>query len=253
MHFKFLVVTLFAAGCVTEAEPTEAEPEAETTRIAPREELARIALAQGEVTYYELTDTGEVAMLARSIPGADGQMTVLDRDLTPLDAYLALTTSDTPIPRALAATDPTRVPAGRALADKLVVTTARDQARSGTTSQATAAQMCNEGGSSESFFAQICPMFATWDVSFCHNGTWHSVTDEWDNVGASRSITLACGANGRVRHYYKAGGLWYETVDEPIPAGEMWQWTYVGVSDLRRKITHSRTAPGFVRGASWFL
>ena len=89
-------------------------------------------------------------------------------------------------------------------------------------------------------------------MSYCHNGTWHSVTDDWDYVHSSRSITLACGANGKVRHYYKFGGIWYEVSDPTIPAGEMWQWRYTGAATLRRKITHSRTGNGFVRGASWF-
>lgn len=111
-------------------------------------------------------------------------------------------------------------------------------------------QMCTAA----SFASDVCTL-TNWDVDFCHNGTWHSVTD---SVGSSnkrrdsRSRTLACGANGRVRHYYKLGGIWYKPIDEAVPSSSLSKWTKYGNWALQRAITHSRTASGFVRGASHF-
>jgi hypothetical protein len=251
MRCNLLIVTVVFAGCVAGPED-EPERDGEDAMPAPREEIARIQLAQGEVVYYALPDTGEVAMLVKSIPDDQGRMTVLDEDLSPLEAYLALTAAEVPVPRALVAAGDGSVPAGRVVADELVVAVANELSIGGTTALASNAQMCNEGTTSGSFHAQICSLNGWYDVTFCHNGTWHSVTDEWNDVYRSKSITLACNANGRIRHYYKFGGIWYEVVDEAIPSGQMWQWTYDGNIPLRRKITHSRTASGFVRGASWF-
>ena len=112
--------------------------------------------------------------------------------------------------------------------------------------------MCNEGVTSAMFYDEICPM-TDWTYNYCHNGTWHAVTDDPDQESHwSRSRTLACFWSGRARHYYKFGGIWYETINRSIPSGELHTYTRESVSLLKRRIRHSHNDAGFVRGASHF-
>ncbi len=110
-----------------------------------------------------------------------------------------------------------------------------------------------EGTTSAVFAAEICP-FTDWDKDVCHNGTWHSVSDYSDPWWShwSRSRTLACEHNGRARHYYRFGGIWYETIDGSIPPNNVYVFTKESGSLLPRAINHCRTSDGFVRGSSHF-
>jgi hypothetical protein len=250
---------LMAAACAVDSDdlddPSVDDAELEEAIPVEGDEIARIALASGEVVFYTMPHDGGVAMFTRTIPDADGRMTVMTGDRSPLATYLALTRDDVPVPRALldsAVEDADRERAERRVVTRSPVTAVGELTDDTPSVETSPATMCNQGTTSAAFANEICSLYGGYDVSFCHNGTWHSVTDGWSSTNVSRGITLACGANGKVRHYYKFGGIWYKPLDVNVPSGEMWESHIVGTTDLDRRITHSRTASGFVRGASWF-
>jgi hypothetical protein len=246
---------------ITTAEELNAIPE-------PFIELARVRLSFGEHV-YRVSDERDpngtltapaVTLLEISRPDATGQLRMLAGDKSPLDVYLSTTASTVPVPRVLVTTEPSQLirdrAAGRVLVNALTAPVAGLPATiltASTTALGSTSQYCT-AGTSAAWAANICTL-TNWDVDFCHNGTWFSVTDE---VGSSnkkrnsRGYTLGCGANSRVRHYYKQGGLWYKPIDETLPSGEIWRTTKNGNWALQRAITHSRTASGFVRASSHF-
>lgn len=253
-------------AAVTAAELENATPVAST-------EVARVRLFYGDLVYYapaqqEPADvsgapgSGLRSIVAAEIsrPDSAGQVRGLAASRSPLDEYLTTTPASAPVPRALLESEAPGPVRDRALqrpqVERLTAPVAglpQAQLTSQTVALGSVSDWCS-GGTSASFAADVCPR-DVWDVNFCHNGTWHSVTDD---VGSSnkkrnsRSRTLACGANGRVRHYYKSGGIWYKPIDETIPSNQLWRWTKWGNWALARAITHSRTGSGFVRGASHF-
>lgn len=254
-------------SAVTAAELENAIPVAST-------EIARVLLFYGDLVYYApavqepLETTGQpptsgvrpVIAIEISRPDSAGVIRGLAVERSALDEYLTTTPASVPVPRALLASEAAGPVRDRALQRTIVESlpgpvTGLPQTQ--LTSQVTPIGNVNQwcaGTTSASFAADVCTR-TNWDVDFCHNGTWFSVTDDvsYNNRRRdSRSRTLACGANGRVRHYYKFGGIWYETRDETIPSNQMWRVTKEGSSALARAITHSRTASGFVRGASHF-
>ena len=263
------------ASCVSE-EPTDRPDEAATgdedAREAgdpvedaieiPKIELAQLVLPAGDLTFYSIPAIDSVGVREVSRPGRNGELTEVSGDRSPLAVYLAYTTASTPVPRALVEVSDDAELRARAMARGLVEALPASIAAvgvevdglDGPVANASNAEQCAEGGTSPSFAAEVCTM-TNWEIDFCHNGTWYSVTDEvgWSNRKRdSLSRTLACYANGRVRHQYKFGGVWYEPIDEAIPSGERWRWEIDGNSALARKIIHSRTASGFVRGSSHF-
>lgn len=233
-------------------------------QVAQRE-LARIDLPGGEIVYSVDLDgpaAGEITRLETFEPDADGEIRVRDTaHLSALELYLSVTGDDVDVPQALLDAEPSmavrNLAAHRGTADRIAGVVEGIEPPEGTPVQTWyAPTMCAQGTTSAMFAAEICTIDDHWTKNFCHNGTWYSVTDatgsthkaEW-----SRSRTLACGANGRARHYYKAGGLWYEVIDGTIPSGTVYVFTREGGAKWERKITHSRTASGFVRGASHFF
>lgn len=227
--------------------------------------LARIELASGEIEFHVDVDgpeAGSISMLEKVMPDHDGMLTPMTGDRTALQTFLEFTDDDVPVPEAmLLAEDDEQTLA--AAGDRGTVDLLSEDLRPPTDRLLasapvgwSAAFMCNEGATSAQFLDEICSMDSWWDLRFCHNGTWHSVTDysgsslkaDW-----SRSRTLACQANGRARHYYKAGGIWYKNGDFSLPSGGLWYRTKEGDLKLERRITHSRTASGFVRGTSAFI
>lgn len=268
--------TTAAPPAETLAETTSALTSAEEAAAIPvaSTEIARVLLFYGDLVYYapaaqEPSDTAgtpptssvrPVISLEISRPDSAGRVRGLVEKSSALDEYLTATPATVPVPRALLASEGPGPVRDRALQRPIVeslpgpVTGLPElQLTSQTVALGSVSDWCT-GGSSASFAADVCTR-TNWDVDFCHNGTWASVTDD---VGSSnkrrdsRSRTLACGANGRVRHYYKSGGIWYKPIDETIPSNQMWRWTKWGNWALARAITHSRTASGFVRGASHF-
>jgi hypothetical protein len=254
-----------------EQEAAIADPDDDAIPVASRE-IARVRLFYGELVYSvsaegEPDDAGElmsrtpaVQMLELSRTDSAGQTFEVAGERSPLDTYLATTPSTVPVPRALLDSEDSTEVRGRALARPIVEALsapvqglARLDLVSVITPVASSAPWCS-GTTSASFAADVCPL-NNWDVDYCHNGTWHSVTD---GVGSSnkkrwsRGRTYPCGANGRVRHYYKSGGLWYKPIDEPVPSNTLMRSTRKGSWALQRKVTHSRTASGFVRAASHF-
>lgn len=236
-------------------EPVDA---VEVTQV----EIARITLDSAEVTFLVDVDgpeAGQLTMSETAWPDEDGMVTSRVGELTPLQAYLALTDDDVPVPVALleGEDEATLVAAeGREHTDRLddpISARPGDLLESAPESWS-AAFMCSEGTTSQQFLDEICSMDSWWNRRFCHNGTWFSVTDTSGtlNVDWARSRTLACNANGRVRHYYRVGGIFYKGKDETLAPGFLHTHTTKGSSPLRRKITHSRTASGFVRGYSTF-
>ena len=269
------VFSVFAIGllasCISEepTEPGEAATADEDAREAgepaenaieiPKLELAQLVLPAGDLTFYSIPAIDSIGVREVSRPGRDGALTEVSGDRSPLAVYLAYTAASTPVPRALVEfSDDTELRA-RAMARGMVESlpapiAAVDVQVDALYSPTSNAEQCAEGVTSPSFAAEVCTM-TNWEIDFCHNGTWYSVTDEvgWSNRKRdSLSRTLACYANGRVRHQYKFGGVWYEPIDEAIPSGERWRWEIDGNSALARKIIHSRTASGFVRGSSHF-
>ncbi len=240
--------------------------------VVPKEEIARVITFFGELVYYsapgepsEGTGTPPASAPAvmskqSSRPGTSGIAYGMRGERSPLDEYLTVTPASAPVPRRLLDSEPPGPVRDRALQRRIVETmtapvTALPQAQlaSVTVQLGNVNQWC-QGTTSASFAADVCP-FTNWQVDFCHNGTWYSVTDAVGSSNKKRkslSWTLACGANGRVRHYYSVGGIWYKPVDEPIPSNTLDGWQYDGNWELKRKITHSRTASGFVRGSSHF-
>lgn len=247
-----------AAAVVIDERPTAAELEAATP--VARQQLARVALYYGELVYYATADGLAVMSVESSEPTSSGELAGLARDASVLDSYLSVTSAATPVPRLLVVNEPSEAirarAAGRVVVEAIsatVIGLPKAQLTGVVTPLGSVTEWC-QGTTSASFAADVCTR-NNWDVDFCHNGTWFSVNDGVGWSGRkqwSRSRTLACGANGRVRHYYKFGGVWYEPIDEPIPSGSLRRWTMQGNSRLAREITHSRTASGFVRGASHF-
>ena len=251
---------------LTDAEAAAAIPVAAA-------EIVRVRLYYGELVYsapvaQEPSDvTGGPPSTVRTVisqeisrPDSAGVLRSLAATGSPLEEYLTVTSAQTPVPYALLQSEPPGPIRDRAMQRTIatapmspVTGLSASQLGALVTSHGTASSMCS-GTTSASFAANVCTL-VNWDVDFCHNGTWFSVTD---GVGSSnkkrdsRSYTLACGANGRVRHYYKAGGVWYKPIDEPIPSGQLLGWQKSGNWALQREITHSRTASGFVRGSSHF-
>jgi hypothetical protein len=255
----------------TEAQLTGAEADAAIPVAST--EIARVQLFFGELVYYSLVaepsdvagtpstpSTGTINALQISRPDSTGTLRGLAGDRSSLEEFLLTTPATVPVPRALLASEAPGPVRDRALlrgtVERLtapVTGLPQAQLTSVTTTLGNSPSLCS-GTTSASFAASVCTL-TNWDVNFCHNGTWHSVTDA---VGSSnkkrdsRGYTLACGANGRMRHYYKAGGLWYKPIDELVPSGQLWRLTKPGNWALQRAVTHSRTASGFVRGSSHF-
>jgi hypothetical protein len=271
-----LTAVVLLASCIGDDLPPDSPDEAATIDedareaggpaddavAVPRVEVAQLTLRDGDLTFYSIPALDSVAMREVSRPGRGGRLTEVAGDRSVLATYLAFTAETTPVPRALVDASDDAALRERAMRRGLVDALSAPLPAVGvessgvapTSSNTTNAAMCNEGVTSPSFAAEVCTL-TVWDVNFCHNGTWYSVTDEvgWDNRRRnSRSRTLACGANGRVRHQYKFGGIWYEPIDETVPSGQRWRWDHEGNGALARKIIHSRTASGFVRGASHF-
>lgn len=257
------------------AEPSYAEAtsaitpsEEETAVPVPFTELVRVQLFLGDVSFRsseERDPNGTLAapsitVLKRSRPDAAGKMYGLVGERSPLETYLIITPATAPVPRLLVSTEPSQAirdrAAGRTLVDQLSAPVAGlpQAALAAYTAPFASANTYCTGTTSAAWAADICTL-TNWDVDYCHNGTWYSVTD---SVGSSnkkrnsRGVTLGCGANGRVRHYYKAGGIWYKPIDEMLPSGQIWQTDKNGNWALQRAITHSRTASGFVRASSHF-
>lgn len=240
--------------------------------VVPSTVIARVITFFGELVYYSAPgepndvpgappSSGRVVMSKQSSrPGTSGIAYGMRGERSPLDEYLTVTPASAPVPRALLASEPPGPVRDRALQRTIVEAmtspvTALPQAQlaSATMQLGNVNQWC-QGGSSASFAADVCTL-TNWDVDFCHNGTWYSVTDQVGSSNKRRkslSWTLACGANGRVRHYYSAGGIWYKVADEAIPSNTLDGWQYNGDIALKRKITHNRTAAGFVRASSHF-
>lgn len=256
----------------TTAQLTSAEAEAAIP--VPATEIARVKLFFGDLVYYALAEQepsevpggpptsslGSLNAIEISRPNSAGELRGMAGDRSPLDEFLITTPSTVPVPRALLASEAAGPVRDRALlrpqVERLtaaVVGLPEAQLINVTTALGNSTSYCT-GTTSASFLASVCSL-TNWDVDFCHNGTWFSVTDE---VGSSnkkrnsRGYTLACGANGRQRQYYKAGGIWYKPIDEAIPSGQLWRITKHGNWALARAVTHSRTAAGFVRASSHF-
>ena len=239
-------------------DPTPEELEAAIPVAATQ--VARVLVRGNELTFYALTDD---AVTVREVAGTTGVFAgTADSGLA---IYLDLTPATAPVPRALYAAEPSpevraRV-AGRTLVERVSLpitasapaAAAFDQLVAATPVANSSSSWCS-GATSQSFRDDLC-FLTNWDVDYCHNGTWHSVTDKVGSSNkkhSSRSITLGCGANGHVRHYYKAGA-WYKPIDEVTPSGHAIQWTYNGGWPLRREINHSRTTnSSFVRAVSHF-
>jgi hypothetical protein len=253
------------AAQLTDSEAAAAIPVAST-------EIARVKLFFGDLVYtapaeQEPSDVAgtpagnpsAINAIEISRPDSAGTLRGMVGDRSPLEEFLITTPSTVPVPRALLASEPAGPVRDRAMARAQVerltaAVVGLPQAQLTTVTTTLGNTSYCTGTTSASFLANVCSL-TNWDVNFCHNGTWFSVTDE---VGSSnkkrnsRGYTLACGANGRQRQYYKAGGIWYKPVDEAIPSGQLWRITRNGNWALARAITHSRTAAGFVRASSHF-
>jgi hypothetical protein len=227
-------------------------------------ELARIQLEGGEIVYSVDIDgpaAGEITILETFEPDADGQIRVRDSShLSALELYLSVTGDDVDVPQALIDAEPSLavqdLAAHRGTADRIASVVKGIEPPADAPQEVWyAPTMCAQGTTSAMFADEICTIDDHWTKNFCHNGTWYSVTDETGSTHKaewSRSRTLACGANGRARHYYKAGGIWYQVINGTIPSGTVYVFTRKGGAKWQRKITHSREASGFVRGASHF-
>ncbi|MBK7538597.1 MAG: hypothetical protein IPI49_25150 [Myxococcales bacterium] len=277
-----------AAGCVAEptdpmapgdqaevTEPTYGETTSEITTAeqesaipVPSIQLARVSLFLGDLVFRssDEQDPGGTAtaptitMIEQARPNSAGALYTIGGERSPLETFLLVTPSTVPVPRLLVSTEPSQAirdrAAGRAVVETLTAPVAGlpQTALAGVTVALGASSQYCSGTTSAAWAANICTL-NNWDVDFCHNGTWFSVTDE---VGSSnkkrnsRGRTLGCGANSRVRHYYRLGSAWYKPIDETFPAGQIWTTTKNGNWALARAITHSRTAAGFVRAASHF-
>lgn len=239
----------------------EAASESEEERVLETEILAEVDLGHGQLVFEIVTSgpfAGELSMSETSIPDKSGAVRVPEQTRSLLERYLMATPSDTPIPAALVENEPRENilerTIGRPIVERMDHTIAGVASTGPVLSGATAAQMCAEGTTSASFAAQVCSTNSSASLKFCHNGTWHSVTDDSNGFKAwsTRSLTLACYANGRVKHRKKFGA-WYTTKDRTIPSGQLHQHTDDGnIFPRRRDIKHWRTASGFVRGASFF-
>jgi hypothetical protein len=243
------------------AEPEDGEEIDDAIEVSQRE-LARIELEHGEVVFFEDVDgpaAGELTMLEKAWPDDEGHLTLLP-ERSPLATFIALTSPDVPVPQAILASELDGAVLERASA-RLVVDQLEEPAHASIDRLAADIQpqawwgpdMCNEGTTSAVFAAEICSLDWWWDTTVCHNGTWHSVTDYSANWAHwSRSRTLACITNGRARHLYRVGGVWYEAIDGSIPPNNVYVYTRSATNLLPRAITHSRTHSGFVRGSSHF-
>lgn len=250
-----------AVAAVTDAELESAIPVASTP-------LARVVLSFGDIVFSTslepnpngTSSSPTIAMLEQARPDSTGKLSLLNGDRSPLETYLLVTPSSTPVPRLLLTTEPSQAIRDRAAGRPIVeaisapITGLSALALAAVTQPlGTASSYCS-GTTSASFAANICTL-TNWDIDFCHNGTWTSVTD---SVGAndkrrkSRGYTLACGANARMRHYYKFWGVWYKPIDTTVPSGEIWRKTQNGNWALERAVKHNRTASGFVRASSHF-
>ncbi|MEZ4359627.1 MAG: hypothetical protein R3B48_05555 [Kofleriaceae bacterium] len=287
MSWKYMILLTALTGCLDgagsadgsgdtdEQGPALAQTEATLTAeeeanavAVPATEVVRVQLFFGEHSYRvssERDDRGTAAadsviLIETSKPDSSGRLRILRGSLSPLETYLATTAATVPVPRVLLATEPSSAVRARAAGRTIVASLSAPvqglpaSALVGSTAPlASTAQYC-ASGTSAAWASDVCTL-TNWDVDFCHNGTWYSVTD---GVGSSnkkrnsRGYTLGCGANGRVRHYYKSGGIWYKPIDEPTPSGVIIRSTKNGSWALQRQITHSRTASGFVRASSHF-
>ncbi len=226
------------------------------------EVIATILREGGDVTYYVDVDgpvAGEVTMNERFWPDEDGMLNVPDESLSPLETFLDLTDFSVPVPQALLDSEPD---VAAQLATGRNTVTSLDEPVHATigalTSEIRVQQwdtvvMCNQGGTSSMFANEICTIDSWWDQTYCHNGTWHGVTDYSSNfVNWTRGRTLACGANGRTRHWYKFGGIWYKKHTQHVPSGWLIYSTKTPITKLKRRVEHNRTGSGFVRGVSQF-
>lgn len=218
-----------------------------------REEIARVRMGEGEITYFELVD-GSVAVRDTTLRG------VLSNDeRSPLEMYLAITPPSAAVPRALLEIETSpEIVAGagaRTIVHRVPITTTAVIGDIVSPTPIEAAGNYCAGTTSQSWLDEICTL-TNWDVNFCHNGTWYSVSDEVGSSNkkhSSRSVTLGCGANGRVRHNYWFWGVKYNPIDETTPSGQVTQWTHYGGTSLERQIVHSRTTDSsFVRASSHF-
>ncbi|MCH9688368.1 MAG: hypothetical protein K0V04_43455 [Deltaproteobacteria bacterium] len=256
---------LDAQGVETQAIDGDliAEGEDEDEGIMVHEDqIARIIHDGGEVKFLVAIDgpaAGEVTMVEQYAPDEDGMLHVRSESLTPLETFLELTDSTVPVPQALLDSEPgvaVQLAVGRDAVTSLdePVQATIGSLTSETKPQAwSAAYMCSEGQTSAQFLNEICSIDPWWDQLFCHNGTWYSVTDNANGyVNWARGRTLACGANGKMRHSYKFGGIWYHYSEHTIPSGNVHYTTKTPITNLRRKVRHRRTASGFVRAATQF-
>jgi hypothetical protein len=248
-----------------EGEVTDDDEEIEGAIEVNQEELARIELEHGEVVFLVDVDgpeAGEVTMVEKARPDEEGRLTLLPGDRSPLETFLALTSSDVPVPEALLASERDNDATFERAATRLVVDRLDEPARVSLDRLQAELEpqywwgpaMCAEGTTSAVFANEICTIDDWTDTTYCHNGTWFEVTDTGDPYWRhmSRSRTLACGSNGRARHYYRFGGVWYKPIDSEIPPDNVYVFSRTTANLLPRKITHSRTFSGFVRGASHF-
>lgn len=230
-------------------------------------EIARIEIDSGEVVFHVAADgpaAGQLTMTETLWPDEDGMVTPRVGDRSPLQAFLALTDEEVPVPVALVESED----------DEAALTAAAQREHTDLISDPISARprdllasapeawsavfMCSEGTTSGQFLDEICSRDSDWNRRYCHNGSWSSVTDTSGSlrVDWSRSRTLACQVNGRVRHYYKAG-LWYKEKDHTVPLHNVSTITAKnGAFPYLRKITHNSVLAGygigFVRGYSTF-
>lgn len=248
-------------AAVTDAELESAVPVASTP-------LARVVLSFGDILFQSslepnpdgTTSSPAIAMLEQARPDSAGKLALLAGDRSPLETYLLVTPSTTPVPRLLIATEPSQTIRDRAATRPVVeaisgpITGLPALALASVTQPLASASSYCSGTTSASFAADICTL-TNWEVDFCHNGTWTSVTDSVsanNKKRKSRGYTLACGANARMRHYYKFWGVWHKPIDVTIPSNDIWRMTQNGNWALERAVKHSRTASGFVRASSHF-
>ena len=240
-----------ATACVNAAEvEDDLDPAVGESVPLEREEIARVRVGEAEIVYFALSD-GSVAVRDSTVRGA-----LSTGDRSPLEDYLEITAPSAAVPRALLAIESsaeikeraaTRRVVDRVLAPTLAVIADVEPPL--------ALNGYCVGGSSQSWASEVCPA-TNWDVDFCHNGTWYSVSDEVGSSNkkhSSRSVTLGCGANGHVKHHYWFWGVRYTPIDETTPSGTVVTWSHYGGWSLERQVVHSRTTDdSFVRAASHF-
>ncbi len=258
---QFVLIPLLLAACTTEGGPVTVPGNEEEAAAILQEEVATIALDDGDIRFsvdMEGEEAGSVTVLERIRPDKDGTMRIHASEGSALEIFLDHTSEDTPVPTALVAEESDETLLARASqreeVDFLSQTVDSILEQPPAIARATNAQMCAEGTTSGSFWSQVCSLDDHWTKNFCHNGTWHSVTDESGSSHKSewiRGRTLACGANGRVRLYYKGLG-WRKHLDTSVPSGTSITATRKASTKRQRKATHSRTASGFVRATTDF-